>query len=325
MKSNEEKNVAQHFDFNCSGMLSLSWWLAAERGSTPVGVPIPPPAGQNIVPIAVNGGPLVPLTTAATNGAFVSVNMCVPGTSTCQTIDDVLVDTGSFGLRILASQVTISPHSADRCKRRQLNDCAQFLDNSFSLGNSCPADVKMAGEVASATSVQFMVIANPAGTYSIPTSCSTPARHGHERRYPECCLGANGILGVGPEPFDCGEACDPVTVNTDGRPPVRLLLYAAPLMDATPMSVSCGAVCGDRHGESQVTNPVFNFTGDNNGVIIELPAVTDTAAIGKRKHDIRHRHAVQQRAGERICYVQLDSSDNFTTVFSGQTYSNEFH
>ncbi len=29
------------------------------EGSTPVGVPTPPPAGQNVVPIAVNGGPMV--------------------------------------------------------------------------------------------------------------------------------------------------------------------------------------------------------------------------------------------------------------------------
>ena len=39
------------------------------------------------------------------NGLFTSVTICVPGTSSCQTLDGVLVDSGSSGLRLLASQV----------------------------------------------------------------------------------------------------------------------------------------------------------------------------------------------------------------------------
>src|SRR5579872_1335178 len=87
------------------GAFGLLTACGGNGGGTPAGVPIPPPAGQNVVPISVNGGPLLTANppSAYTNGAFVSVNVCVPGTSTCQTIDDVLVDTGSFGLRILGS------------------------------------------------------------------------------------------------------------------------------------------------------------------------------------------------------------------------------
>src|SRR5271169_4994801 len=72
-------------------------------GSTPAGVPTPPAPGQNIQPITVNGGPLGNYA----NGAFVSVQIFVPGTATCQTIDHILVDTGSVGLRLLGSEVTI--------------------------------------------------------------------------------------------------------------------------------------------------------------------------------------------------------------------------
>ncbi len=52
-------------------------------------------SGGNVAPIAVNGGPVGNYV----DGAFASVTLCVPGTSSCQTIGGVLVDTGSSGLR----------------------------------------------------------------------------------------------------------------------------------------------------------------------------------------------------------------------------------
>ena len=61
-------------------------------------------SGQNIAAISVNGGP----DGNYANGVFVSVTVCVPSTSTCQTVPNVLVDTGSTGLRILSSALTIS-------------------------------------------------------------------------------------------------------------------------------------------------------------------------------------------------------------------------
>src|ERR1700689_1525669 len=61
-------------------------------------------SGKNIAAISVNGGP----DENYANGVFVSVTVCVPSTSTCQTVPNVLVDTGSTGLRILSSALTIS-------------------------------------------------------------------------------------------------------------------------------------------------------------------------------------------------------------------------
>src|SRR5579863_5797810 len=143
------------------GAFSFLVGCGGNNGSTPVGVPTPTPEGQNIVPISVNGGPLVTANPSQVyiNGGFVSVNICLPGTTTCQTIDNVLLDTGSFGLRLLASQVTINPPVLTDNNGNTLNDCVQFLDNSFLWGNVVSVDVKMAGEVASSTSIQL--IANP--------------------------------------------------------------------------------------------------------------------------------------------------------------------
>ena len=61
--------------------------------------------GPNVVPFTVNGD------TCGSNQYFnepcVSVTVCVPGTSTCQTIDHLLLDTGSTGLRIFSQALTI--------------------------------------------------------------------------------------------------------------------------------------------------------------------------------------------------------------------------
>lgn len=277
-------------------------FLAACGGSgTPVGVTPPPPPGQNIQPITVNGGPLGNYA----NGAFVSVQICAPGTTTCQTIDDILVDTGSVGLRVLASQVTVSLPVLTDNSGDTLNNCVQFLDNSFLWGNVAQADIKMAGEVASATSVQL--IATPTA-YLIPPGCTGQNEDTQQTLF------ANGILGVGPEPFDCGTSCDPN--STGSIPPVYYVCSASSGCSAT--FVSCGSLCGDSAANAQMTNPVFNFTGDNNGVILQLPAVSSTAAtvsgslifgIGTQSNNGLGSAAV----------LLLDLSDSFTAVFSGQS------
>ena len=67
-------------------------------GGSSIGAP-----GPNVQPIVVDPGPAGDYV----NGSFTSVTVCVPGTTSCQTIDGVLVDTGSSGLRILSSALTL--------------------------------------------------------------------------------------------------------------------------------------------------------------------------------------------------------------------------
>jgi len=63
----------------------------------------PPPASANSVALTVDGGP-PGLTYNNGNVAFASLTVCVPGSTTqCQTIDHLLLDTGSSGIRVLAS------------------------------------------------------------------------------------------------------------------------------------------------------------------------------------------------------------------------------
>jgi hypothetical protein len=286
-------------------------------GSTPVGVPTPPPAGQNVQAIAVDGGPLGNYT----NGAFISVNVCAPGTSTCQTIDHVLVDTGSFGLRILGSQLNSQLTTALKpltdSNGAEVNDCIQFLDNSFLWGTVDPADVKMAGEVASSTSIQ--IIANPTA-YSIPVGCSTSSTGMGMNEDTQQSLGANGILGVGPEPFDCGSACDPSSGTVQPLP----YFLCSTSLGCQPTPVSCGTLCGDTNPNQQVTNPVFNFTGDNNGVIVELPAVADAAATVSGSLIFGIGTQSNNALGTATVFTLEPNTDNFTTTYKGQAYSSSF-
>ena len=58
------------------------------------------PPGSNVATVVVNAGPAG----NDVNTLFTSVTICVPGSTTsCQTIDDIEIDTGSSGFRVLAS------------------------------------------------------------------------------------------------------------------------------------------------------------------------------------------------------------------------------
>jgi hypothetical protein len=271
------------------------------------------PAGTtaNVVPISVNGGPL---TTANppqfyTNAAFVSVQVCATS-GACQTIPDVLVDTGSFGLRLLASQVTVPLTPITDGSGNTLYDCVQFVDNSFLWGAVAPATIILGGETATSTSVQ--IIANP--SFSIPSGCSGTNED------TQSLLGANGILGVGPEPFDCGLACDP---SAGGTPPTVYYLCSSGGSCNTTF-VSCGALCQDTNPNLQVTNPVFNFPVDNNGSILTLPQVNDVAATVTGSLTFGIGTESNNTIPSTATLFTLNTADNFTTNFESEALTASF-
>jgi len=205
-----------------------------------------PPPVDNVQAIAVNSGP----TGNFPNMVMASVTICVPGTSNCQTIDNVQVDTGSSGLRLLASLVKIPlPGVSAGGASGTYSQCAGFADGVV-WGPLAVADVQLSGEKASSVSLQL--IQDSASSASIPASCTAQGT-------PEgslALLGANGILGVGNFLQDCGEYC---------------------ARNTAAMYFACtgGGVCIDTTiaVALQVSNPVGFFARDNNGVVLQLPAV----------------------------------------------------
>ena len=203
------------------------------------------------------------------DGVFTTVSICQHGTSTCQVVDNVLVDTGSVGLRILNSAfTTIQPSSLGVVQDStddQLQECIQYGDTSYSWGPVWTADVQIAGETASNMAVQVIGgnASNPTFA-NVPSQClATPVNPnipngGNEDTV--ATFGANGILGIGPYPYDCGSYCtDTADTSQTGYP-----YYICPT----------GETCTATTTSVQVGNPVAFFSSsDNNGVMLTLGSV----------------------------------------------------
>ena len=274
----------------------------SSSGSTASGVTTtPPPAVNNVQPVLMDYGPIV-------NGQYVGYNntlyttviICVPGTTTCQSIDHVLVDTGSTGLRIPASLVTLSLPFMTDASNNPIGNCVQYADTSYQWGPIVKVDVQMAGEVASSVPIQ---IVGPTNFTAAPALCSvggTPAQTVAE-------LGANGILGVGIFRQDCGSPC-----ATSAPPP---FYFTCPASGCVVTSVSLAA---------QLQNPVWMFPQDNNGLAITLPQVGGAGSVSLSGSMI---FGIGTQSDNTLGGAQAqgaDSGGNFTTTFKGAPYSGSF-
>jgi len=280
--------------------LSLAGLLVGCGGSSSTSTPPPPPV-SNVQTIAVDGGPVPGQ--IYPDGAFTSVTVCEPGTTTCQTVNGILVDTGSVGLRVLASAIPGLSLPKLTSGSDTFYDCVSFIDGSFLWGPVAEADVKMAGEVASASPVHL--IEDPSG-FAVPTGCS----NGGVDEDSQAALGANGILGVGPEPLDCGLACDP---SIGGTPPP---VYFGCL--STGSCLTAFVPIGQ-----QVVNPIVLFPADNNGVILKMQALSSPAATATGSMIFGIGTQSNNQLGSATVFT-LDNFDNFTTKFNSQTLTSSF-
>jgi hypothetical protein len=278
--------------------LGLLAGCGSSGGGTPKGVPTG--GTGNTQPIAVDGGPVA--NAIYPNGAFTSVTICNHGTTTCQTVDGILVDTGSFGLRILSSAITLTGLQTLTSGNSTLYNCINFADGSFLWGAAEVADVQMASELASSATIQ--VIADPTG-FTIPTNCS----NGGIDEDNQAALGTNGILGVGPEPLDCGLACDPNGGNQ--FPPEPFYYLCSSGTTCTPQFVTLA---------QQVVNPVALFATDNNGVILQLPALSGAAATETGSLIFGIGTQANNKVGSATIFT-LDSQDTFSVTYKGVTYN----
>lgn len=259
-------------------------------------------SGTNVAPISVNFGPATSVGVSYANGAFASVTVCVPGTATCQTIDGILVDTGSYGLRIVSSPVlTLALPQEMASDGSPMVECLQFLV-SYTWGPVQTADIEIAGEKASSVPVQ--VLSDSA--YEAPSSCSSPS--GGASADTLANLGANGILGVGQLPQDCG-------VN------ITCPAAANQYYSCASSTAACSPVAATV--AQQVPNPVTLFPKDNNGVIVELPAVNGSEASVSGSLVFGIGTETNNGLGSATVYTIDQQTGNFTTAFDGATYTNE--
>lgn len=272
--------------------------LAACGGGGGSGSSASPGPVQNSQSIVVDGGPAnIP------NLVFASVTICAPGSTTsCQTIDHVQIDTGSSGLRIIASVLSPGlalPQQTDG-SGNPLVECAQFVDG-FSWGPVKLADVRIAGEEAS--SVPIQVIGD--GSFAaIPSSCSSSGPP--ENTVME--FGANGLLGVGPFAQDCGSGC--------AQSALPGAYYICPTNPCQPVQAAVA---------KQLQNPVALFTTDNNGVVIDLPSVSADGVLTASGSMI---FGIGTQADNGLGGATVLGADpnngTITTVYNGQRYANSY-
>ena len=256
---------------------------------------------SNSAAIIVDSGPTG--VSGVINVPYVNVTVCRPGTSVCQTIDHVLVDTGSYGLRLMASALnsTLALPTVKTPSGADAGECGKFI-SGYTWGGVRQADVKLADEVAAGISIQ--VIGDTGGSYTVtPSTCSSAGANLGSMS----AMGAKGILGVGMFKQDCGSAC--VNAAISG------VYYACD-------SGSCNASAMPL--SSQIGNPVASFAVNNNGLLITLPAV-GTAGLTSVSGTLIFGVNTQTNntiAAETI--YKANSSGDFSTTYKGKTYSSSF-
>ncbi|MGC2456768.1 MAG: DUF3443 domain-containing protein [Gallionellaceae bacterium] len=258
-----------------------------------------PNPGQNVLPIIVDAGP-DPVDAPSVNVPFVSVTICAPGTSNCQTIDHIIVDTGSTGLRVISS--VLSPSLAltqQTAGGNQLAECMRYADG-YAWGSIKAADLKLDGESVNSLAIQVI---DPSYA-NIPSSCSNsgPAEN------TVATFGGNGILGVSGFQQDCGPGCAQTV------PPGTY--YACAGAACQPVAVALA---------QQLQNPVGLLGYDNNGVIIDLPAVADTGAATVTGSLILGIGTQSDNSlGNAVVYALDPNYGTLTTTFNRQSYPGSF-
>jgi hypothetical protein len=238
-----------------TGLLPLSSQSSSSTGTatTPgTTLAVANPNDPNVVPLSVgNCGSGTYL-----NEPCVSVMICQPGTSNCQVIPNILLDTGSYGLRVFKSAVTLSTapttnaalvQEIDARSGNGIAECAMYGDGSEQWGPVVTADIKLGQRVA--LNVPMELIDSTYG--SLPSMCSKPETGPAQAHF-------NGIMGVGLLAQDCGESC---------------VISASRSNYFTCRGTSCtqSAVALNQ----QTTNPIAMLNTDNNGTIVQLPSIND--------------------------------------------------
>jgi hypothetical protein len=249
-----------------------------------------PSQANNVVAITVNGS--LCSTNSYINKPCVSITVCRPGTLSCQTINDILLDTGSFGLRIFKQVLNVSL-AQETDGSGSIAECIQYGDGSSDWGPVQIASVVLGNEPAVEVPIQVIDSTFPTAPAQCQNADQSPAA-----------AGFNGILGVGVFAQDCGPAC----AQNAG-----IGLYY------TCSGSSCSGTTVPLSG--QVQNPVVLLPQDNNGVIVQLPGVPPGGSPAVSGSLVLGIGTQSNNAPSAVTTYGVDQFGEFTTNFSGISYS----
>jgi hypothetical protein len=206
------------------------------------------PNAPNVMKVGVND-PELCSSGSYTNKPCVAVTICAPGGSPCQTVNDILLDTGSYGLRIFKQP--IASLTLGNSPAGEVAECMEYGDGSKQWGPIKIAHLKMGNAPGVDVPVQVIDFTYP----GMNDHCSGAEKYPGQGSTFEY-AGFNGILGVGVFQSDCGPYCA-------SEPDNNVYFNCA------------GGTCKSRAMPEtlQVQNPVGFLPVDNNGVILKLPSV----------------------------------------------------
>ncbi len=257
-------------------------------------------APANALAVVVDRGPaaLASVGQAAVNTLFASVTLCSPGSTTCETIDHVAVDTASVGLRIVASALSGAAKMktlADPASGSPLRECVQFADG-YTWGSVVVADVQIGGRKLA--SLPLNLIGDAAAGSAPPDCVSGPAENA------VATFGANGVLGIGNFLQDCGADC--VSHAIAGG------YYVCP-------GGGNGAVCAATTValDHQVPNPVGALGSDNNGVTVQVAAVPHPGALTATGTVYFGVGTQPDNTIGAARFITLDGAGTFVTNYNG--------
>ncbi len=239
---------------------------------------------------------VLPLVVRTPHGGFnrmvVSVTVCEPGTERCNTVDDVMVDTGSTGLRLEASAVPtwlrLPPSLGPGGK--PLAECLRFVHDT-AWGSLHRADVRLGRMTARDLPLQVIDDQDGAQPPACPHSDVRPT--------------SNGTLGVSQHLFDCQGTCEQ-----------RAEAPGVFVRDGTGWSPIAGTV----EPAYRLPNPVSYLPGHDNGIVIDLPS---PPAGGAREVVGTLTFGVTGIADDSVGtagILHLDAAGRFTTVLGGRSY-----
>ncbi len=250
----------------------------------------PAAASEDLAKTAKN---VVPIHVDDFNLPTVSVRVCEPGTDHCVDVPNIELDSASNGLRLFKAALgdVQLPTQVDG-NGAVIAECAAWVPSFW--GPTVRADVTLGGLTASNVVVQ---VSDP-NFATVQSPCVEPVASPDN-------WNANGILGVSAAVNDCQDgACA-------GQP-----YFACQGNTCTAANVASRQAVG---------TPVAQLSRDNNGVVIDLPALGASGAAsvdGKLILGIGTR-ANNMPDGDEVI-VPTAGNGNIQLSVNGQTYSWSF-
>ena len=196
-----------------------------------------PAAAGNTIPVSYTGMPGY----HEWNRPVVSITVC-NASGACSVVNNIILDTGSYGLRLDAGAMPAGFPTlpATTSAGSSIASCTNFV-SGYTFGGVYTATVKIGGETASNINIQMYDDPNAPATP--PTSCTSPSPYNKGN---VASMGANGILGIGPEMFDSSSS--------------YYTMSCAATLACQPISPAPTSI--------ELPNPVSAFSADYNGFIL---------------------------------------------------------